>query len=60
MKQPGFNESAVDADIRDKSLWTDEKLDIQITRKAKRLKSAQDGFEEQQLQRELDIGEDDE
>lgn len=52
MKRIISNKFIADVGTRDKSLWTGERLDIQITREAKRLKRAQDKFEEQQLRRE--------
>ena len=59
-----FNESAPDADVRDKRLWNSDRMDVQITRDAKRLKSAHDAYEEHnlklELEHEFDIGEDDE
>jgi len=64
MKRRGFNESAPDADVRDKSLRSNECLDIQMSKVAKRLKRAHDAHEEHQLkydlEHEFDIGEDDE
>ncbi len=56
MKQRRFNDTAADADIREirkASEWTGERLSIKVTINARRLKSALDRFEEQQLRREL-------
>lgn len=51
MKSKNSNETATDADIRDRSLWTGEQLSIQVTIKARQLKRALDKFEEQQFKR---------
>jgi hypothetical protein len=53
MKTHRFNESAADADIRDKTLSIRDQLSIKMTSKNRRLKCALDLFEEQQLRREL-------
>ncbi len=52
MKFCKFNESAADADIRYIIIWAKKHLNIEVTRNARRLKSALDKFEEQQLKRE--------
>lgn len=53
MERRGFNESAPDADIRDKSLWTNERLKTSDDLVSINLKRAQDAFAREQEKKEL-------
>jgi len=66
MKRAEFNETAIGADLRERSLWTCKRLNIQIMRTANKLKRAYDAAKEIKLSLELRqddpeswIGEDD-
>ncbi len=62
MARRAFNETTGDDDIRQKSLWTDKRLNIQIARDAEKLKRAHDAYDREQEKKDLaslgiDIGE---
>lgn len=53
MGQRGFNESAPDADIRDSSLWANERLKTSDDLLSRKLKRAQDAYNREQEKKEL-------